>query len=103
MTRNQIPGVSSRFVDEVFPEAGSGFAWFVHGNKHAVAYGEPLQSEKTFCHGGAGGVFFWVDPVHELIGCYFSVDLSPFTVAEHYRYACVDLFINAVTAAIVEL
>jgi CubicO group peptidase (beta-lactamase class C family) len=103
MTRNQIPGVSSRFVDEVFPEAGTGFSWFIRGNKKVVAYGETLQSSRTFCHGGAGGVFFWVDPVHEIIGCYFSVGLGPITVADIYRYSRTDLFINAVTAAIVDL
>lgn len=103
MTRNQIPGISAQFVDEVFPEAGTGFSWFIRENKKVIGYGETLQSSKTFCHGGAGGVFFWVDPVHELVGCYFSVDLGPVTVAEMRRYWCVDLFINAVTAAIVRL
>ena len=103
MTRNQIPGTSSRFVDEYFPEAGTGFSWFIRENKKAVAYGETLQSAKTFCHGGAGGVFLWVDPVYEIVGCYFSVDLGPVTVAETYRYWCADLFINAVMAAIVDV
>jgi CubicO group peptidase (beta-lactamase class C family) len=103
MTRNQIPGVASRFVDEVFPEAGMGFSWFVRENKKAVAYGETLQSSKTFCHGGAGGVFIWMDPVHEIVGCYFSVDRNPITLAEAYKYSRADLFINAVTASIVEL
>lgn len=101
MTRNQIPGVASRFVDEVFPEAGTGFSWFIREDKKVVGYGETLQSAKTFCHGGAGGVFLWIDPVQELVGCYFSVDAGPITVADIYRYSCVDLFINAVTAAIV--
>jgi CubicO group peptidase (beta-lactamase class C family) len=101
MTRNQIPGISARFVDEVFPEAGTGFSWFIRGNKKAVAYGETLQSPKAFCHGGAGGVFFWVDPAHEIVGCYFSVHGGPITVADSYLHSSVDLFINAVMAAIV--
>lgn len=103
MTRNQVPGISARFVDEYFPEAGSGFAWFIRENKKVVDYGEPLQSAKTFAHSGAGGVFIWVDPVYEIVGCYFSVDLGPITVAEHYRYWRADLFINAVMAAIVDV
>jgi CubicO group peptidase (beta-lactamase class C family) len=103
MTRNQIPGVPAQFVDEFFPEAGTGFSWFIRENKKVAVYGETLQSSKTFCHGGAGGVFLWVDPVHEMVGCYFSVDLGPITIAESYRYWCADLFINAVTAAIVRL
>ncbi|MCP4536629.1 MAG: beta-lactamase family protein [Chloroflexi bacterium] len=103
MTRNQIPGTSSRFVDEFFPEAGTGFPWFIRENKKAIAYGETLQSSKTFCHGGAGGVFLWVDPVYEIVECYFSVDLGPVTVAEWHRHWYGDLFINAVMAAIVEV
>ncbi|MEJ2737604.1 MAG: serine hydrolase [Anaerolineae bacterium] len=103
MTRNQIPGVSSRFVDESFPEAGMGLSWFIRENKKVVAYGETLQSSKTFCHSGAGGVFLWVDPVYEIVGCYFSVNIGPITVAEAYRYWCADLFINAVMAAIVDV
>jgi CubicO group peptidase (beta-lactamase class C family) len=103
MTRNQIPGTSSRVVDEFFPEAGTGFSWFIRENKKVVAYGETLQSSKTFCHGGAGGVFLWIDPVYEIVGCYFSVDTGPITVAETFRYWRADLFINAVMAAIVDV
>ena len=103
MTRNQIPGIPARFVDEVFPEAATGFSWFVRENKKVVAYGETLQSSRTFCHGGAGGVFFWVDPAYEIFGCYFSVGLGPITVTDFYRYSRADLFINAVTAAVVDL
>ncbi len=103
MTRNQIPGTSSRLVDEFFPEAGTGLPWFIRENKKVVAYGETLQSSKTFCHGGAGGIFLWVDPVYEIVGAYFSVDLGPITVAETYRYWRADLFINAVMAAIIDV
>jgi CubicO group peptidase (beta-lactamase class C family) len=103
MTRNQIPGISSQFVDEYFLEAGTGFSWFIRENKKVVIYGETLQSAKTFVHSGAGGVALWVDPVYEIVGCYFSVDLGPITLAQAYRYGCADLFINAVTAAIVDV
>ena len=103
MTRNQVPGISSRFVDEVFPEAGTGISWFIRENKKAVAYGETLQSSKTFVHSGAGGVLIWVDPIRDIVGCYFSVNMGPITIAETYRYWCADLFINAVMAAIVDV
>ena len=102
MTSNQVPGISSQFVDEYFPEAETGFSWFIRGNKKVAVYGEPLQSKSTFIHGGAGGIAMWVDPVQEIVGCYFSVDLGPITVSEIYKYSRADLFINAVTAAIVE-
>jgi len=102
MTSNQVPGISSQFVDEYFPEAGTGFSWFIRENKKVAIYGETLQSKNTFIHGGAGGVVMWVDPVQEIVGCYFSVDSGPVTVSESYLYSRADLFINAVTAAIVE-
>lgn len=102
MTSNQIPGISGQFVDEYFPEAGTGFSWFIRDNKKVAVYGETLQSKKTFVHSGAGGVAMWVDPVQEIVGCYFSVDLGPISVAESYLYSRADLFINAVTAAIID-
>lgn len=103
MTRNQIPGISGRFLDEYFPEAGTGLPWFIRENKKVVAYGETLQSAQTFCQSGLGGIFLWVDPVYEIVGCYFSVDLGRITIAETYRSWCADLFINAVMAAIVDV
>jgi CubicO group peptidase (beta-lactamase class C family) len=102
MTSNQVPGIRSQFVDEYFPEAGTGFSWFIRENKKVAIYGEALQSKNTFMHSGAGGVAMWVDPVQEIVGCYFSVDLGPVTISENYLYTRADLFINAVTAAIVE-
>ena len=102
MTRNQIPGISGQFVDEYFPEALTGFSWFIKGNKKVVLYGETLQSKNTFIHSGAGGIAFWVDPEQEIVGCYFSVDHGPITISENYKYSRSDLFINAVTAAIIE-
>jgi len=103
MTRNQIPGISARNMDEYFPEAGTGYCWMIRENKKLVAYGETLLSPQTFCHGGAGGLFLWVDPVYDIVGCYFSVDLGPITVAESYRYWRADLYINALMASIVDL
>jgi CubicO group peptidase (beta-lactamase class C family) len=103
MTRNQIPGIPSRFVDEFFPEAGTGYSWFIKENKKVAVYGETLLSPAAFIHSGAGGVNLWIDPVYDVVGCYFSVDTGPITVSETYRYWRADLFINAVMASIVEV
>jgi CubicO group peptidase (beta-lactamase class C family) len=99
MTRDQIPGIGSRYEWEVFPGALWGFGWSICGNKKAVAWGETLQSPATFCHGGSGNVFLWVDPVYEIVGSYFFVSLQP----SPKGYYQTDLFINAVTAAIVDV
>ena len=100
MTRNQIPGIGAHFRDEYFPEADWGLGWSVHQNGKSWAYGEILQSQRSFCHGGAGGVYLWVDPVYDVVAVFFSVVLE---LLENERpKACTDLFINAVLSSIVE-
>lgn len=92
MTRNQIPGIGARFGDEFFPEASWGLGWGIRGNKK---YGGTLISPRTFDHGGSGGVFLWVDPVYEIVGLYFSVSI------QSGKWNA-DLFVNAVTAAVID-
>ena len=75
MTRNQIPGISAQYRGEFFPEASWGFGWSIHGNKKALRDGS-LHSPQAFDHYGAGGAYFWVDPVYEIVGVYFSVALE---------------------------
>ena len=97
MTRNQIPGISAWRGDEFFPEAGWGFGWNIHGNKKIH-----LMSPRAFMHGGKGGTLLVVDPVYDMIGAYFSVALE--LTADGLRHKwCADLFINAVTAAVVDV
>ena len=45
---------------------------------------------------------YWVDPVQELVGCYFSVEMQWGNRMEWIQNTRADLFVNAVTAAIVE-
>jgi CubicO group peptidase (beta-lactamase class C family) len=99
MTRNQIPGVSAQHRGEFFPEASWGFGWSLHGNKRAPQYGS-LYSPQAFDHIGAGGVYFWVDPVYEIVGVYFQVTLE--LIDDIRAKSRVDLFMNAVTAAVVD-
>jgi CubicO group peptidase (beta-lactamase class C family) len=100
MTRNQIPGISALWHapwgDEFFPEAGWGLGWGISGNKK-----EALVSPKAFRHLGWGGVLLWVDPVYEIVGVFFSVDLMPEGV-EPSQW-CGDLFEGAVTAAVIDV
>jgi len=99
MTRNQIPGISSRWVDEFFPEATWGLGWSIHGNKKALRGGS-LHSPQAFSHQGAGGIGVWVDPVYDLVGVYFSVVLE--MIDSLHAKTCFDLFMNGVTAAVVD-
>ncbi len=101
MTHNQIPGVRSVFLDQVFPEAGWGLGWEVLGHKHG--WNGTLQSPQTFQHMGAGGLFLWVDPVNEIVGVHFSATLElEFGTAEWAKRWRNDLFSDAVTASVVE-
>jgi CubicO group peptidase (beta-lactamase class C family) len=102
MTRNQIPGISADFLDEHFPEAGWGLGWMLHINKQTAVFAETLSSAKTYSHPGWGGTFFWVDPVQELVGCYFSVHMHWGNPMEWLHYTRGDMFVNGVTAAIIE-
>jgi CubicO group peptidase (beta-lactamase class C family) len=103
MTRNQIPGISAEYFDQTFPEAGWGLGWCLHLNKQSAAFAETLQSAQSFNHGGYGGTYFLVDPVHEMVICYFACEKdweNWWTAWPHSSRA--DLFINSVTAAIVD-
>jgi serine-type D-Ala-D-Ala carboxypeptidase len=97
MTHNQTPGLAWRFDDEYVPEASRGLGWNVRGSKR-MRYGPSLLSDQTFQHYGAGGVWLWVDPVHEVVVVYLSLILAPFPGVDAPGNA--DLFANAVIAAI---
>lgn len=99
MTRNQIPGIGARLDDEVFPHAYWGLGWSINAPFKGTLYGEHMLSGSAFGHGGAGGVFIWVDPIYEIVAAYFSV----LPDEEHLpTKGCADLFINMVLASIEE-
>jgi len=112
MTRNQIPGISSNWFGEYFPEASWGLGWDVHGPKKCLAEAEQLSSAGSFGHGGWGHVMLCVDPLYELAMVCFSVlswnGLPADMRAARDPYLAdgkahrEDLFVNAATAAIVE-
>jgi CubicO group peptidase (beta-lactamase class C family) len=112
MTRNQIPGISAQYDELVFAEASWGYGWSARQGKNSIGYAEPLQSQGTFSHGGAGGTFVWVDPAYDLVGIYLSVASeggipADVCLPERSGYSemigRVDLLINAVTAAVTDL
>src|SRR5207253_2580892 len=70
MTRDQIPGLASTYVTEVFPEASWGLGWSIHGRKKAQLEGSLLSAE-AFSHTGTGGVYVWCDPPRDLLGVFF--------------------------------
>ncbi|QYR21446.1 beta-lactamase family protein [Paenibacillus sp. sptzw28] len=69
MVKNQIPGISSSYRDEYFPEAYWGYGWSINGDKRD---GGDLFSPSAFSHWGAAGPFLCVDPVYETVHVYMN-------------------------------
>lgn len=65
MTRNQIPGVSSFYGEQVFTEAGWGLGWILSGDKRDES--GTLRSPRTYWHTGAGCSMLLIDPDHEIV------------------------------------
>jgi CubicO group peptidase (beta-lactamase class C family) len=100
MTRDQIPGMEAMLVIEEFPNASWGLGWSVNAPYKGAIYGEQLMSSSAYCHGGAGGVYIWIDPELDLFGIYFSVVLAQ---EQGWYQGFGDLFVNMVTASVEEL
>jgi len=100
MTRNQIPGIRATYGTEVFPEASWGLGWGVHGSKAGRSGG--LYSAESFEHSGATGVNLWVDPTNEIVGVYLSLTPVGRFAPDWTKNWQHDLFMDAVTAAVVE-
>lgn len=98
MTRNQIPGIGTEFLGG-HDEACWGYGLDILDTERWRWHDGSLPANGTFTHGGLGGVMFWGDPVHDLIGLYFShcLDVDPETGEHHWD---ADLFQNMVTAAV---
>jgi len=98
MTRDQIPGLRARIVGKEEARASWGYGWMVASPTKWKYFDGSLHPLGTFGHPGAGGVNYWIDRDHELVGAYFEVTtrLSP----DYNLLWNFDLFQNAVTAAV---
>jgi CubicO group peptidase (beta-lactamase class C family) len=98
MTRDQIPGLGALLLNIVAERASWGYGWQVVSPTKWKYFDGSLQPLGTFGHPGAGGVNYWVDRDHELVGAYFEVTtrLSP----DYNLLWNFDLFQNAITAAV---
>jgi serine-type D-Ala-D-Ala carboxypeptidase len=99
MTRDQIPGIGAVHGAERFNQAGWGYGWGIQLDKKAVNM-PGLVSPRMFEHSGAGGTLVLIDPKHELVLVYFSVEPSGEVGGIHRWY--VDHFADAAIAAIVD-
>jgi len=103
MTRNQIPGITARYLENTFPEASWGLGWSINAELKGEVYGEAILSPSSYLHSGSTGVLLWIDPVRDLVGVYFSALMnfrevfSP-TLSDRTNWRA-DLFMNMVTAS----
>lgn len=99
MARNQVPGIGTDFGGW-HEEASWGFGVDMIERERWRWFDGSLPANGSFCHGGAGGTLFWVDPSRDVVGVYFShcLDIDPTTGEGHWD---LDLFQNLVTAAVV--
>ena len=100
MSRNQTPGFPDLDREGIPHDGSRGLGWDMPCRKMSFLYAN-LYSERTYKHSGAGGAMLWIDPLYELLGVFFSVELS--LRSDLQRNWAADLFANAVTAAIEEV
>ena len=98
MTRDQIPGIKARFFDKLVAHASWGYGWAIESPSKWPYFHGSLAALGTLAHPGSGGVMFWIDPAHELVGAYFEVTAR---LTERFEPLwSFDLFQNVITAAI---
>jgi CubicO group peptidase (beta-lactamase class C family) len=98
MTRDQIPGLGALLLNLVEARASWGYGWQIVSPTKWKYFDGSLQPLGTFGHPGAGGVNYWIDRDHDLVGAYFEVTtrLNP----DYNLLWNFDLFQNAITAAV---
>lgn len=101
MTRNQIPGIGAEAIGRWHQEASWGLGWVVQDDERWPWLSSTLCPKGTYAHNGLGGHYLWIDPINEIVGVYLSVSLDQDWVAQIMR-GDVDLFMNMVTAAVVD-
>lgn len=74
MVTNQIPGTSARFgPDRVVSEASWGYGFSVICEERWPYFGGGLVPFGSATHPGAGGISYWIDFEHEIVGVFFEV------------------------------
>jgi CubicO group peptidase (beta-lactamase class C family) len=98
MTRDQVPDLGALLLGRNMGRASWGYGWQISSPTKWKYFDGSLQPLGAFGHPGAGGINYWVDRDHQLIGAYFEVTtrLTP----DYNLLWNFDLFQNAITAAV---
>lgn len=102
MTTNQIPGTPAVFgPDAIVAEGSWGYGFSVICEQRWPWFGGGLVPMGSVTHPGAGGVNYWIDLEHELVGVFFEIltemsdMLEPISGLSHR-------FQDVITGAVVE-
>ena len=77
---DQIPGLAARFGPEnLMPVASWGYGFGVICEARWPYFGGGLVPKGSLSHPGAGGIDFWIDREHGIVGVFFEVitEMSP--------------------------
>ena len=101
MVTNQIPGVPAVFGDRLLQEASWGYGFTVLQEERFAYFSGGLVPFGSALHPGAGGICYWIDFEHDIVGVFFEVItemsefLEPVSGIGHR-------FQDMITAAVVE-
>ncbi|MCH7789623.1 MAG: beta-lactamase family protein [Acidobacteria bacterium] len=73
MATNQIPGVPAIFLANLIPEGSWGYGFTVVTEWPYPYFAGGLVPLGSVMHPGAGGVVYWIDFRHEIVGVFFEV------------------------------
>ena len=73
MVTNQIPGVPAKFGPHLIPEGSWGYGFTVVQERPFPYFRGGLLPLGSVLHPGAGGISYWIDFEHEIVGVYFEV------------------------------
>jgi serine-type D-Ala-D-Ala carboxypeptidase len=99
MVTNQIPGLPAQFHTGTIPEASWGYGFSVVQAQRFAYFTGGLMPFGSVLHPGAGGINYWIDFAHEIVGVFFEVIteidefLTPVSGVGH-RFA--DVIVGAV-------
>mgnify|MGYP001822687072 CR=1 FL=1 len=72
LVSNRIPGVPSVFGNRLIPEASWGYGFTVVTSRPFQYFVGGLVPDGSVTHPGAGGIGYWIDFEHELVGVWFE-------------------------------
>ena len=73
MVTNQLPGVPAKFGDRLLPQASWGYGFTVLQPRGFPFFSGGLVPHGTAMHPGAGGISYWIDFEHEIVGVFFEI------------------------------